>query len=259
MKWSDRAIILSSRRLGENSAIITLISPEHGMYAGVDRGAFSKSKRGIYQVGNVVTAHWQARLPEQIGMVYCELQQSVASLLIDEPLKLAVINSASAMVEKVLLERERQPIIFTALEFLIHSLCHDGDYLADYVRLELDLLACSGFGIDLERCAATGQIDDLIYVSPKSGRAVSRKAGEVYKDRLLPLPAFLDKKHNAPHGVSIEDISAGIKLCGYFFAERIFIQRNIPVPSARARLITMIGKRSALLMQNFERNHVSHY
>lgn len=242
MKWSDRAIVLSARRLGENSAIIHLITPEHGMYAGVDRGAFSKSKRGIYQSGNIVAAQWQARLAEQMGMIACELQQATAALIMDEPLKLTVINAAASVTEKILLERERQPGIFAALETLIDALCHDGDYLTDYVKLEMELLHASGFGVDLERCAATGKTQELIYVSPKSGRAVSREAGEIYKDKLLSLPAFLDAGRTVSGKVALPEILAGIKLCGYFFQERIFSQRNIPMPQARARLVTMLSK-----------------
>ncbi len=240
MKWSDTAIILSSRKLGENSAIIGLMTPKHGFYKGVDRWAFSKSKRGLYQRGNIVSANWQARLHEHLGNISCELMRPVAAIIMDDPTKLAVMNSAVGMVENILAEREKQPVIYACLEALIDSLCNEGDYLAEYVKLEFNLLVCSGFGIDLERCAATGRKDDLVYVSPRSGRAVNREAGKPYHDKLLRLPAFLHSAPEEDHKVSAGEIREGMRLCGYFIHERIFTQRNIPSPSARARLINML-------------------
>src|SRR6185369_12292434 len=104
MKWSDKAIILSARRLGENSGIIHILTENHGMYKGVDKGAFGKSKRGIYQTGNIVAAHWHARLSEQLGMLSCEIEQATAARIIDDKCKLAVISSAAGLIEKILPE-----------------------------------------------------------------------------------------------------------------------------------------------------------
>ncbi|HEU5048033.1 MAG TPA: DNA repair protein RecO [Rickettsiales bacterium] len=240
MQWSDRAIVLSSRKLGENSAVVRVLTPEHGLYAGVDRGAFGKRKRGIYQTGNIVSAHWQARLTDQLGMLDCELLHPVAATVIGEARKLAVLSSAAALVEKILVERERQAAIYVAFETLIEALWHDGDYLAEYVRLEFALLACSGFGVDLGQCAATGQTHDLAYVSPKSGRAVSRDAGKPYHDRMLILPGFMGNGGTLADKVHIRDIINGIKLCGYFLGERVFSQRNVTMPAARVLLVNML-------------------
>lgn len=241
MKWSDKAIILSARRLGENSGIIHVLTSEHGLYKGVDRTAFGKAKRGLYQTGNVVSAHWQARLPEQLGMLSCELMQPVAATVMNDKYKLAVLSSAAGLVEKILPERERQIRIFDAMETLIHSLCLGGDYLKNYVKFEFTLLACAGFGIDVERCVATGQTHDLLYVSPKSGRAVSKEAGMPYKDKLLVLPDFL--ANNAPAHVQetihMQEILAGIKLCGHFLTERVFTHAR-HVPPSRARLAQIL-------------------
>lgn len=245
MKWSDRAIIISTRRLGENSAIITLLTPEQGLYKGVDRAAFSKARRGVYQLGNIVSAQWQARLAEQMGSVSCELLTPVAARIIDDARKLAVVNSATALVDKILMEREKHPEIFEFFESLINSLCSDGDYLADYVRLEFCLLASSGFGVDLERCAATGQQHELYYVSPRTGRAVSKGAGAPYHDKLLILPDFLVKRSQGGEIIKCEDIMDGLKLCGHFIGKRIFNFRGIPLPVARTRLMSILHRKSA--------------
>jgi len=239
MQWSDRAIILSVRRLGENSAVIHLLTPEHGMYAGVDRSAFSKRKRGIYQPGNIVDAHWQARLPEHLGMLSCELTQAVTAHLLDDRRKLAALTSAMLLAEKMLSEREAQPQVYAYMDALIQALCGSSDWLADYVRLEYALLSHTGFGLDLERCAATGQAHDLMYVSPKSGRAVSREAGKPYHSRLLTLPPFLLREVDEV-AADMAQILDGLRLCGYFLETRVFAPRGIPVPAVRARFVKVL-------------------
>lgn len=246
MQWDDKAIILSVRRLGEHSGVVHLLTPQHGMYAGVDRGAFGKAKRGTYQPGNIVAAHWQARLPEHMGNVTCELLHPTAAQLLDDRRKLAALTSAAIMAEKMLAERDTQPAVYEALEALLEALCHTGDWLADYVRFEYTLLACAGFGLDLERCASTGQVHDLIYVSPKSGRAVSREAGRPYHDRLLALPAFLlGSEDNA--AVEHAQILDGLRLCGYFLEARVFAPRGVSLPAVRARFVNVLQPKEAFI------------
>jgi DNA repair protein RecO (recombination protein O) len=239
MHWDDKAIILSVRRLGENAAVIHLLTPGHGMYAGVDKGAFGKRKRGIYQQGNIVAAHWQARLAEHMGMLTCELVHPTAAHLLDNRRKLAALSCATLLAEKMLAEREGQPEVYAAMESLLEALCGGGDWLAEYVRLEYTLLSCAGFGLDLERCAATGEVHDLAYVSPKSGRAVSRGAGRPYHDRLLALPPFL-LSASVEEAVEHAQILDGLRLCGYFLESRVFTPRGIPVPAVRARFIKVL-------------------
>jgi len=239
MQWSDRAIILSMRRLGESSGVIHLLTPNHGMYAGVDKGAFGKRKRGIYQPGNIVAAHWQARLSEHLGMLSCELTQATTAHLLDNRRKLAALASATCLAEKMLSEREAQPDVYACMEALVQALCMGENWLAAYVRLEFTLLACTGFGLDLERCAATGQADDLLYVSPRSGRAVSRHAGEPYREKLLALPAFLASE---PDKIVVEhaQILDGLRLCGYFLESRVFAPRGVTMPTVRARFVGIL-------------------
>ena len=236
MHWDDKAIILSARRLGENAAVIHLLTPQHGMYAGVDNGAFGKRRRGIYQPGNIVAAHWQARLAEHLGILTCELVHATAAHLLDDRSRLAALTSAALLAEKMLAEREAQPAVYDAMEKLVSGLCNGDGWLADYVRLEYALLSCTGFGLDLERCAATGAVNDLIYGSPKSGGAVSREAGRPYHEKLLALPSFL---LSMPEEEAVEhaEILDGLRLCGYFLEARVFAPRGIPVPAVRARFI----------------------
>lgn len=246
MEWSDRAIVLSVRKLGEYSAIIRLLTAGQGLYAGVDRTALSKTKRGLYQIGNKVTAEWKVRLPEQLGIIRCELAKPVAALLLDSRIKLAVMTSAAALTEKILPEREPEPLISYSLERLVDALCSNGDYLAEYVYLEYNLLAVSGFGIDLECCAATGATENLFYVSPRSGRAVSEMAGKPYHERMFILPPFLHQMAGSESKISRTEIMQGLRLCGYFLSERVFVQKDMFIPEVRQRMVDIIENSSCL-------------
>jgi len=241
MQWNDKAIILSARKLGESAGVIHLLTPEHGLYKGVDKGAFGKRKRGIYQPGNIVAARWQARLSEHMGTLECELTGAVTAHILDDRRKLAALASATRMAEQTLAERDRQTSVYLHMEAFVETLRSDGDWLKAYVTLEFALLEHAGYGLDLERCAATGQSHDLIYVSPKSGRAVSRAAGQPYHERLFALPAFLALPvASAP--IHIGHIMEGVRLCGHFLENRVFAPRGIPMPAARGRFLAMIGQ-----------------
>lgn len=240
MHWNESAIILSVRKLGEHSGIIHLLSPTHGLYGGVDRGAFSKRKRGLYQQGNIVHANWQARLPEQLGTFDCELVHPVAALLLQDRLKLMALSAGARMCELILAERDPQPDVHAHLEHLLSALCHDDDWRASYLRLELILLECSGFGLDLERCAATGEADGLVYVSPRTGRAVSREAGLPWHDRLFALPPFLLRPQAAGRVADAEILDAA-RLCGYFLNERVFAPRGLKMPPSREFFIQSLA------------------
>lgn len=191
MRWNDQAIILSVRKHGETSAVVRVLARAHGVFGGVIKGASGKAQRGILQPGNVVNAAWNARLSEHLGMFKCELLEAHAAHLMSDAAKLAALSSACALVESALPERHPYPKLYEGLRELLDALRSGDEWPLAYVRFELQLLAESGFGLDLSRCAATGTTEDLVYVSPKSGRAVSKEAGEPYKERLLELPHFL--------------------------------------------------------------------
>jgi DNA repair protein RecO (recombination protein O) len=191
MHWTDTSIVLSARKHGENSIVARLFAREHGVYGGVIRAAHSKTNRGIIQPGNLVTATWNARLSEQLGTFKTELLEANTAHIMHDSARLTALTSACALIESALPERHPYTKLYKSLHIFIVTLLHSDHWPEAYVQLELDILAEAGFGLDLTSCAATDTTDDLIYVSPKSGRAVCRNAGAPYREKMLPLPAFL--------------------------------------------------------------------
>jgi DNA repair protein RecO (recombination protein O) len=241
MDWSDRGIVLSAKKHGETSLIVQLLTERHGRHAGLVRGGTSSRARGLYQPGNLLAAHWRARLAEHLGNYTCEMVTSSAATLLDNGGKLAALSSAAALAEAALPEREPHADVFESFSALIAALgaAHGADDWAPaYVRFELGLLASLGFGLDLERCAATGSNDNLAYVSPKSGRAVSLSAGEAWRDKLLALPRFLlADEHPAPG-----EVGQGLALTGHFLERHVFAPHGKGLPAARVRLGERLAK-----------------
>ncbi len=233
MHWTDQAIILNLRKHGENSAVMRAFAYEHGVYAGVGRGVHSKTMRGILQPGNIVSATWSARLSEHIGSFKCELAEANAAYVMHDESKLAALTAMCAMLDVALPERHPYPRLFKLAREFLRRLKEDEQWAEQYVQLELAILAESGFGLDLRHCAATGGTEDLIYVSPKSGRAVSAAAGEPYRDKLLKLPEFLHSYSPADHG----DICDGLMLTGYFLEHWLLEPHKRRLPAARKRLV----------------------
>jgi DNA repair protein RecO (recombination protein O) len=232
MDWTDEGIVLSARRHGENALIVNLLTREHGRHAGLVRSGASARNRGLYQPGNLLAASWRGRLSEHLGNLTCELQRAWAAPLLHQPLPLLALSAATAVLDSALPERAPVPELFESLGGLIASLGEPG-WQETYIRWELALLAELGFGLDLTSCAATGETEALIYVSPKSGRAVSAAAGRVYRDRLLALPGFLLGHETSGRA---DDVSAGIKLTGYFLAKYVLGDTRNGLPAARQRL-----------------------
>lgn len=235
MDWTDSGIVLSARRHGETSLIVQLLTEQHGRHAGLVRGGASSRARGLYQPGNLLAAHWRARLSEHLGNFRCELIAGSAAAMLDNGGKLAALSAASALTEATLPEREPHADVFGGLSALIGALGAaraDADWAPAYVRFELGLLAALGFGLDLESCAATGTNDNLAYVSPKSGRAVSLSAGEAWRDKLLTLPRFLLADEAPGPG----DVGQGLALTGYFLERHVFAPHGKGLPAARLRL-----------------------
>ncbi|WP_119462502.1 DNA repair protein RecO [Rhodospirillaceae bacterium SYSU D60014] len=248
MEWSDEGIVLSARRHGESGAVVILLTREHGRHAGLVHGGASRRARGLFEVGNRVQAAWRARLAEHLGHFSCELLESYAAAVLDDPLRLSALTAATAVADASLPEREPHPRAYDGLRELLETLeTSPSDqgiaarWSADYVRWELALLADLGFGLDLSCCAATGSREELAYVSPKTGRAVSATAGAPYRDQLLPLPAFLAAETAEP--ADAPAVLAGLRLTGFFLDRHVFSHSPggagaaSQAPAARERFI----------------------
>jgi len=242
MEWSDEGIVLSARKYGETSAIVTLLTRNHGVHAGLVRGGSGKRKRGDLQPGNAVAAQWRGRLAEHLGSYTIEMRQAHAALVLDSPDALAGLSAALGVVETSLPEHETHIQIYEGLCILLSAIGGGEEWRSAYVKWELGLLGELGFGLDLSCCAATGEIENLIYVSPKSGRAVSATAGKPYRGAMLPLPPFLLSKGRAG---SIEDVSAGLSLTGYFLKRHVFGHvSNGRMPASRQRFAERIWRQA---------------
>ena len=242
MNWSDVGIVLSSRKYGETSVIVSLMTPGHGRHLGLVRGGAGKRARGIYQAGNMVSVDWSARIEEQLGTFRCELLKPLAALYLDDPLRLAGLSSACAVAERALPEREDYMDVYESLYDFLVTLGAE-NWLENYVCWEVSLLASLGFGLNLLSCASTGQNFDLIYVSPKSGQAVSAIAGKPYKDKLLSLPSFLTAAWNKSKSINYKPVYQGLYLTGYFLDRNAFVHNKNGAPSARLRLVDQVKQK----------------
>jgi len=242
MHWSETGIVLAVRRHGESALVAHALTRGHGRHAGLVHGGQGRRGRTVFQVGNTVQLTWRARLDEHLGTYAAELVTGHAARLMEDPMRLACLASAAAIAEAGLPEREPHPRVYDGLAALLDALGQDCDWAPAYARWELALLAELGFGLDLSRCAATGTTTDLVYVSPKSGQAVSRTAGEVYHARLLPLPAFLISKTQP----SREAVRDALHLSGFFWEERVFRPHGRKLPAARTRFVDRLGREDAV-------------
>jgi DNA repair protein RecO (recombination protein O) len=232
MQWRDIGFVLAVRRHGESALIVELLTRERGRHAGLVRGGQSPRARAILQPGNEVAAAWRGRLDEHLGTIGCELIRAHAARFLDDPGKLTGLTSAASLVIAALPEREPQPDVFASLARLLEALDSAANWRARYVRWERDLLAALGFGLDLSRCAVSGVTADLAYVSPRTGRAVSRAVGMPHHDKLLSLPGFL--WHDAPADET--ELALGMSLTGHFLVHHIFAPQGRGLPAARLRL-----------------------
>jgi len=237
MEWREEGIVLGVRRHGETSAIVDLLTGGRGRWSGLVRGARSRTQRPVLQEGNLVLATWRARLEEHLGMFAIEPLSLRSGWLIDDPAKLAALTTLTCLCQ-LLPEREPHSRLYEAARLVLDALDDTAIWPALFVRWELGLLDELGFGLDLAQCAATGAHDELVYVSPRTGRAVSREAGEPYRERLLKLPEFLKGSQAATPETA--DISDGFRLTGHFLARHVFEPRNLTPPDSRERMIARI-------------------
>lgn len=239
ISWQDTGIVLCVRPHGENGGIATLLTQGHGRAAGYVHGATSARVRGALEAGNIVSARWQAKSHDQLGTYALELEESATAHVMDDPVKLTALQSACALADRTLPEHEAHPGVYEGMRALLASFRTEV-WAAAYIYWEIGLLRELGFGLDLTRCVVTGVTDNLVYVSPKSGCAVSESAGKEYKDRLLRLPPFLRGQGTMEDA----DILNGLKLTGHFLLHRVFSQANSNLPEPRLRLEEKYEKRA---------------
>lgn len=237
MQWTDEAIVLATRPHGETAAVVELWTRSHGRHLGLVHGGRSRRMRPLLQTGNHVDATWKARLENQLGHITIELRRGFAAESLDDAAGLSALATISELT-RLLPERDPHPNLYEITLFVLGFLGDASVWPALLVRWELALLEELGFGLDLGQCAATGSNDRLIYVSPKSGKAVSASAGEPYRDRLLPLPQFLTKRRSG--AVTDDDVRQGFRLTGHFLESRVLLPRGQSLPHARARLIASL-------------------
>ena len=238
MEWQDEALILSARPHGETAAIVELFSRHHGRYLGLVHGGRSRKLRPILQTGNHVDATWRARLSDHLGHLTVDLTRGYAAQAMTDPASLSCLTSVASLL-RTMPERDPHPNLYEVTLFLLGYLDDSSVWPALYVRWELVLLDEAGFGLELESCAATGTREDLCYVSPRTGRAVSRQAGAPYADRLLRLPPFL--RPGRSDGVAETDVEVGLTLTGHFLRTRLFASEADGLPEPRRRLADTLG------------------
>lgn len=239
MHWLDDGIVLGVRKHGEANAILELMTRAHGRHLGLVRGGGGSRLRPVLQPGNTVHASWSARLDDHLGTFAVEGLNLRAGALLTSPHAVYAVTHLAALA-RLLPERDPHEAVYDSLEMILDALDDPALAGAHVVHFEMQMLVELGFGLDLMSCAATGQTHDLVYVSPKSGRAVSREAGEEWRHRLLALPAFLaEDNHGAP---SAADLAKGFQLTGFFLGRDVLEPRNLTFSDARAHFIAAIGR-----------------
>jgi DNA repair protein RecO (recombination protein O) len=232
MEWTDQAIVLSSRPHGESATILDVLARLQGRHLGLVRGS---KARAAMQGGNTLSVQWRARLAEQLGSYTLEMAQARAGNLMENRTSLTGLNAFTAVAGAALPERQPHPPLFDAASILLDAMMQGGfeHWGPLYVRWEAGLLDALGFGLDLSECAASGVTEELIYVSPRTGRAVSAQSGAAYAGRLLALPEFLLGSQKAPDRA---ETRAGLNLTGHFLLERVLKPHGRDLPPARLRL-----------------------
>jgi DNA repair protein RecO (recombination protein O) len=245
MDWQDQGLVLSTRRHGERDAILEVMTAGHGRHLGLVRGGRSSRQAPALQPGNRVQLSWRARLEDHLGQFTAETLESRAGIVLTDPLALHTVMHLAALV-RLLPERSPHPAIFEASDAICTLLAEPALLAPIMIRFELMILSDLGFGLDLDQCAATGSAENLVYVSPKSGRAVSAEAGAPWADRMLDLPPFLLTpwtREPAREPAPLAAIASGFRLAGYFLERHLFEPRGLPLQATRAAMLQLLMAR----------------
>lgn len=244
MQWKDQGIIIELKRLGEDKIIVTLLTKAHGRHLGVTR--LSKKAEQVFHLGNLCEVTWQARLPEHLGTWRLENIHSTFAMIFQNPLRLEALNTACSLIDSILPEREHQEEIFHILQKFTYNLAQE-NWAWFLIDLELLLLKYAGIALDFSTCAATGSKQDLIFISPRTGRAVSKIAGSPYQDRLLKLPPCLTESKRHEISLSSKELLAVLELNEYFLNRYLFGLHGLRLPAARERFKNRLARQSYML------------
>lgn len=238
MEWQAEGTVIARRLFGETAVIIDVLTLPHGRHAGLVPGGASRKRAAMLQPGGRLDLRWRARKDDQLGHFIVEPLQQRSGLLSD-PGGLAGLNAVCAMLCYALPERDPHPRLVELTEILLDRMEAGADWAEDYLHWEMRLLAAMGFGLDLTRCAVTGAVGGLAYVSPRTGRAVSREGAGEWSDRLFPLPALMggagDNRGNG--------LAEGLTITGHFL--EAWLARELvgrPLPAARTRLVQRLTR-----------------
>ena len=240
MRWSDKGLVISVKKYGENSLILHLFTKEHGVHAGLVKYSSTKKNGYIYELGNILSVEWSGRLEEQLGFYKSELEKSYLYSIINNSLKLDALNSICSMLNIFLAERQVNSTLYQQSIDIIQYLNDDEmTWLSRYIQWELLLLSELGYGLDLSQCAVTGEIKNLKYVSPKTGRAVSELGAGIWVKKLLILPKFLQKLNS--NAIDNDELNYGVKLTT-FFLNRYAASIGLKLPESRDRFTNKLKK-----------------
>ena len=243
MDFHEEAFVLSARSHGDTGSVVDLLTETHGRRSAYVAGGASRKMKPFLQAGARVVADYRARTSDHLGAARLEPMGEGPSALFDDALALIGLAAAAGVAQGALPEREPHPGVFLAFEALMAAFALPDVWPAIFVRFEAGLLEDLGFGLDLSKCAATGTADDLIYVSPRTGRAVSRDAGAPYADKMLTLPPFM---LGAQAGLIEGDVKAGVDLTGHFLEQFVFHPQNKPLPPARVWMLDKLADAGCL-------------
>jgi len=239
MEWCDKGILLATKPFGETSLIIDVFTPNHGKASGVVRGGQSKKIKPILQIGAQLDLTWKARLQEHLGSFQAELIRSRTANVMDDRLLLAGMLSSATLINRFFPVGQVYKEFYESSENLFDLLQFPDIWTLGYFKWELEFLETLGFGLDLEKCAVTGSTEDLKFISPKSGRAVSHSAAGEWSSKLLPFPMAATGQVN-----SLKDILDGLKVSQFFLEKKVLIAFGIEhLPTARSRFISFIEKK----------------
>lgn len=237
MKWQDEGVVIATKKYGDKNLILSLFTKNHGKYRGLVRSTNNK-----FQISNLLHVEWSAKLPENLGFFKCELIESPFHHFFHDRLKNIAVVSFAFMLEKVLPENEPCIVLYNHFQYFIDVIKYNNEsWQSYYLNLELLLLTQLGFRLDLSKCAATGETEDLHFISPKTGRALSKAAGDYYANKLLPFPQMLRDvyNNNLQNSYSFEEFQLGLRVTGHFLNKYLFSQLNMELPEPRKLILSL--------------------